>query len=89
MNPDQAVSLIAGLLRTTFLVAGPPLFVALVAGILVGVAQTATQINEGSISFLVKVLAVVGVGIALGSQLATYVLDYTRESFEAISQVVR
>jgi flagellar biosynthetic protein FliQ len=89
MTTDQAVTLITNLLRTTLFVVGPLLAVALLAGIVVGIIQTATQIQEASISFLVKVLAVVAVGAALGSQLATYVLDYTRSSFEAIGEVVR
>jgi flagellar biosynthetic protein FliQ len=89
MNPAQAVVLISDLLRTTLFVAGPLLLVALVAGIVVGIIQTATQVNEASISFLVKVAAVLGVGLVLGSHLATYLLDYTRSNFEAIAQVVR
>ena len=40
-------------------------------------------------SFLTKVLAVTVVGVALGSQIVTYLVDYTRENFEAIAQVVR
>jgi flagellar biosynthetic protein FliQ len=89
MNPSQAVVIISDLLRTTLFVAGPLLMVALVAGVIVGIIQTATQVNEASISFLVKASAVLGVGLLIGSQLATYVLDYTRANFEAIAQVVR
>jgi flagellar biosynthetic protein FliQ len=89
VTTDQAVALVTHLLRTTLFVAGPLLAVALIAGIIVGVVQTATQVNEASISFLVKIAAVVAVGLALGSQLATHVLDYTRTSFEAIGEVVR
>ncbi len=89
MNPAQAIVIVTDLLRTTLFVAGPLLIVALLSGIVVGIIQTATQVNEASISFLVKVVAVSAVGLALGSQLATYVLDYTRANFEAIAQVVR
>jgi flagellar biosynthetic protein FliQ len=89
VNSDQAVAIIAALFRTTILVAAPVLVVALAAGILVGIIQTATQINEPSVSFLAKVTAVLLVGVALGSQLATYVIDYTRANFEAVAQVVR
>ncbi|HSY20921.1 MAG TPA: flagellar biosynthetic protein FliQ [Polyangiaceae bacterium] len=89
MNPSQAVVIISDLLRTTLFVAGPLLIVALVAGVVVGIIQTATQVNEASISFLVKVTAVLGVSLAIGSHLATYLLDYTRANFEAIAQVVR
>jgi len=89
VNPDQAVSLVSDLLRTTLLVAGPLLLISLIAGVLVGIIQTATQVNESSISFLVKILAVVAVGAALGSHLATVLLDYTRANLDAIAQVTR
>jgi flagellar biosynthetic protein FliQ len=89
MTLDQAIALVSNLFRTTLYVAGPLLAVAIVAGVVVGIVQTATQVNEASISFLVKVAAVVAVGAALGSQLATLALDYTRVSFAAIAEVVR
>jgi flagellar biosynthesis protein FliQ len=89
VNPDQAIALVGGLFRTTLFVAGPILACALVAGLIVGIIQTATQINEGSISFLVKVCAVLGIIVVLGPQLGSYVVSYTRTSFEEIAQVVR
>jgi flagellar biosynthetic protein FliQ len=89
VNPDQAVALVSALFRTTLYVAGPLLAVAVVAGIIVGIVQTATQVNEAGVSFLVKVAAVVAVGAAIGSQLATHLLDYTRATYAAIGEVVR
>ncbi|MGD0677178.1 MAG: flagellar biosynthetic protein FliQ [Polyangiaceae bacterium] len=89
MNPDQAIAIVANLLRTTFFIAGPILAVSLVTGVFVALLQTATQVNEASISFLAKVIAVVIVALALGPQLATYELDYARANFEAVAGVVR
>jgi flagellar biosynthetic protein FliQ len=88
VNPDQAITLVSALFRTTLFVTGPILAGALLAGVLVGILQTATQVNEASISFLVKVCAVLAVGVVLGPQLGSYVVHYTRESFEGIAQVV-
>lgn len=89
MSPDQAVALMAELVRVTALVVSPLLFAALLSGIAVGIVQTATQVNEASITFLVKVTAVVAVIVVLGPRLAQYVIDYTRHDLEAVSQVVR
>jgi flagellar biosynthesis protein FliQ len=89
VNPDQAVALASTLFNTTLYVAGPLLAVAIVAGVIVGIVQTATQVNEPSISFVVKVAAVVAVSAVLGSKLATHVLDYTRATYAAIGNVVR
>lgn len=89
MSPDQAVGLMAELLRVTAFVVGPLLIASLIAGVVVGILQTATQINEASISFLMKVGTVIVVVVVFGPRLATYAIEYARSDFEAISQVVR
>ncbi|MBX3206256.1 MAG: flagellar biosynthetic protein FliQ [Labilithrix sp.] len=89
MNGDQALAMVLEALRVTLWVAGPILAVALVAGLLVGVAQTVLQINEASVSFVVKVAALIGVLVVLGPMLAGKVVDYTRGSLQAIEHVVR
>jgi flagellar biosynthetic protein FliQ len=88
MNPDQAATLFSDMFRTMLLVVGPVLLAALVAGVIVGIIQTATQINDPSIGFLAKVGALVLVSLLLGPQLVTYVLDYTHATFGAIATVV-
>jgi len=89
MNGDQALGMVLEALRVTLWLSGPVLAVALVAGLVVGVAQTVLQINEASVSFVVKVAAVIGVLVILGPLLATKIVDYTRGSLEAIEHVVR
>ncbi len=89
MSGDQALSMILEALRITLWVAGPILAVSLVAGLVVGVAQTVLQINEASVSFVVKVAALIGVLVVLGPLLATKIVDYTRGSLQAIEHVVR
>lgn len=88
MNSLQALELIIDALRTSIYLAGPVLAVALVAGVMVGVAQTVLQINEASVSFVVKVAAAIGLLLVLGPTLATKMLDYTRHSLESIANVV-
>ena len=88
MNADQALSTILELFKTVMWVAGPVLAITLVAGLLVGVAQTVLQINEQSIAFVVKVAAVVAVLLLLGPVLANKVVDYTKHSLESIETVV-
>ena len=89
MNGDQALAMVLEALRVTLWISGPLLAVALVAGLLVGVAQTVLQINEASVSFVVKVAALFGVLVVLGPVLASKVVDYTRGSLQAIEHVVR
>lgn len=89
MNGDQALAMVLEALRVTLWISGPILAVALIAGLLVGVAQTVLQINEASVSFVVKLVALVGVLAVLGPTLASKVMDYTRGSLQAIEHVVR
>jgi flagellar biosynthetic protein FliQ len=84
LNADQALSTIFELFKTVMWVAGPVLAVTLIAGLLVGVAQTVLQ----SVAFVVKVACVVGVLLLLGPMLANKVVDYTRHSLESIENVV-
>jgi flagellar biosynthetic protein FliQ len=89
VSSDQATALVAVLFRITLYTAGPVLLTALTAGVLVGILQTATQINESSISFLVKVVAVSLVIMLLGPQLASSITDYARASLRSVADVVR
>lgn len=88
MNADQALSTIFELFKTVMWVAGPVLAVTLIAGLLVGVAQTVLQINEQSVAFVVKVAAVVAVLLLLGPMLAGKIVDYTKHSLASIENVV-
>ncbi len=89
MSSTYALELFAHLLQVTMLVAGPVLMASLLAGLGVGILQAATQINEASISFVVKVTSVVAILIGLGPTLVAYAVDYARASFVAIEHVVR
>lgn len=89
MTIDGALGLLAELLRASVYLAGPPLAVSLVAGLVVGVIQTATQVNEASVAFVVKVTAVTAVIVAAGPTLAAHAVSYTARSLEAVAHVVR
>ena len=89
MSPDHALALMQGLLQVTIIVVGPLLFAALLAGVTVGIVQTATQVNEASLGFIVKVLAALIALLLFGPMMAEKLVSYTRQSFEAVSTVVR
>ena len=58
--------------------AGPLLLAALVTGLIISLLQAATQINEMTLSFIPKILAVVLVLIILGPSMLTTMIDYIR-----------
>lgn len=89
MSPDHALALLAGLLRTTMIVTGPLLAAALVGGLVVGVLQTATQINEQSIGYVVKTGVVLVVMLVAGPYMIEKSVVYARDTISSIAEVVR
>jgi flagellar biosynthetic protein FliQ len=89
VSPDHALALIAGLLKVTLIVCGPLLAAALAGGLVVGVIQTATQINEASISFVVKCTAVILTLVLVGPYVTEKAVSYAREQITAVALVVR
>lgn len=57
-------------------IAGPLLLAALVTGLIVSLLQAAKQINEMTLTFIPKILAVIVVLIILGPSMLTTMIDY-------------
>ena len=79
MTPETVLDIGRDALFVTMLISAPLLLAALATGLLVGLFQAATQINEQTLSFIPKLVAMVVALLASGSWLLALILDYTRE----------
>ena len=86
---NDPVRLVVDALTTTAYVAGPLLAAALVAGVAVGLFQAVVQVNEASLSFVVKLACVAAVLVAMGATLSGSLVGYARRCFGGIETVVR
>ena len=66
------------------LIAGPLLGIALIVGLLIGIIQAATSINEMTLSFIPKIAALVAVLVLFGSWQVSVIVDFTRKLYERI-----
>ena len=66
------------------LIAGPLLGIALIVGLVIGIIQAATSINEMTLSFIPKIAALVAVLILFGSWQISVIVDFTRKLYERI-----
>jgi flagellar biosynthetic protein FliQ len=89
MTTDGAVELMRNMLLIIAQVSGPALLSALFVGLFVGVLQTATQVNEASISFVTKLLGVTFALVAAGPFVLAKLIDYTRNTIGSIAEIVR
>lgn len=88
MESSLVIELVITALRMAAILAGPILITVLVVGIVLGALQSATQINEPSVAFVPKMLAVmVVVAITGGTTLGMFV-DYVREMITRIPAIV-
>ena len=77
------------MLWVTALVAGPILVCALAIGLIVGVIQAATSVNEQTLTFVPKLAVTALVLVVLGGAMMTLLADFTREIFAAIATTAR
>lgn len=88
MDQDTVISLATQALAVTLKLALPLLLVGLAIGLAVSVFQAVTQIQEQTLAFIPKVLALAGVLMVGGPWMLGQLLGYTQELWLSIPQVV-
>lgn len=88
LTPETVMTIGTHALEVTLLLAAPLLLVALVLGLVVGVFQAATQINEMTLSFIPKLLGLAATMVIAGPWMLKVLIGYTRELFESIPGLI-
>ena len=88
MTPESIVGLVQQALEVTLLVSAPLLLAALTTGLVVSVFQAATQINEMTLSFIPKLLAIFAALVLAGPWMLSVIVDFTRRLFSAIPGLI-
>jgi flagellar biosynthetic protein FliQ len=88
MTPETVMTIGTRALEITLMLAAPLLLVALLTGLLVGVFQAATQINEMTLSFIPKLLAIAAAIAIAGPWMIRLIVDYTRELIQGIPGLI-
>ena len=85
MSPNEAIVLFQRALLMALLLAGPMLIFGLVAGVAVSIFQAVTQIQEMTLTFIPKILAVVAALFLFMPWMLNQMIRYTTETFGRIS----
>ncbi|MFI4926841.1 MAG: flagellar biosynthesis protein FliQ [Burkholderiales bacterium] len=88
MTPETVMSLSHQAMEVALLLAAPLLLVALVVGLVVSLFQAATQINESTLSFIPKLVAVFAAIVVAGPWMLNLMLDYMRQLFGGIPGMI-
>lgn len=88
MSPEFVISLAEKGVYTTLLISGPLLLLALVVGLIVSVFQATTQIQEQTLAFVPKIIAVLVGLIFFGPWMLTHMLTYAHDIFGNLNRFV-
>ncbi|MDU0457544.1 MAG: flagellar biosynthesis protein FliQ [Geobacteraceae bacterium] len=89
MTPELVVQLARRSFEATLLLAAPLLIASLVIGLLISVFQAVTSINEATLAFAPKIVAVMVAMIIFFPWMMSYMGDFTREIYSFIAVMRR
>ncbi|MDH3265962.1 MAG: flagellar biosynthesis protein FliQ [Gammaproteobacteria bacterium] len=88
MTPETVITIGQQALWVTMLIASPMLLSALAVGLLVGMFQAATQINEMTMSFIPKLLVLVLALVVAGPWMLSVIVNYTKQLMGQIPSLI-
>jgi flagellar biosynthesis protein FliQ len=88
MTQDQVVSLVVDAMGVALKIALPVLMVALVVGLMVSIFQAVTQIQEQTLSFIPKVIAMAVVVVVAGPWMLGQIVSYTQNLYQQIPSLI-
>lgn len=86
MTIDGVTALLHDTIRTCLVVAAPILAVAMIVGLGISILQAATQVNEQTLSFVPKIVAVLGTMAVLFPWIMRTVLDFATQILAQVSR---
>lgn len=88
MTPETVITIAREAMTVTALLAAPLLLSALAAGLIIGMFQAATQINEMTLSFIPKLLVLALVTALAAPWMLKLITGYTHTLFSSIPGLI-
>lgn len=84
MNEADALDIVRAALWTVIIASGPPVFAAMVVGIVIAFFQALTQIQEMTLTFIPKMLAIFAMLVATGPFIGGQLLIFSQEAYSRV-----
>ena len=85
MTNGQATDLMYEVFLLSFKIGGPILIISMIVGVIISIIQAATQINEQTLTFVPKLIAIAIVLIVMGGTMLNGIQDFTVRIFEMMA----
>ena len=88
MNQDTVINLATQAMMLALKIAGPVLLLGLIIGLLVSIFQAVTSIQEQTLTFIPKIIALAVIIVVLGPWMLRQVVDYTENLYQSIPTLI-
>jgi len=88
MTANEAISISQNAVKIALLLGGPILLVGMVVGLIISLFQAVTQIQEMTLTFVPKIVAVMLTVLFLSSWMITIMVDYTRDLIMSLPNII-
>jgi flagellar biosynthesis protein FliQ len=85
MNEVDGLKLVQEALWTVVVVSGPPVGAAMLIGVAIALLQALTQVQEATLTFVPKILAIFAMMVMLAPLLASQLMGFTQEAYAHIA----
>ena len=89
MNPEFAIELLKTMIYQALIIAAPILITAMVVGLAISLFQAVTTINEQTLTFVPKALAVIGILLLLLPWIVRSLIEFTIAVIQKMPQMVQ
>lgn len=89
MSENMVIGIVKDAIQTGLMVAAPILIISIVVGLIISIFQATTQIQEQTLTFVPKLIAVAVVGLLTGSWMLHMLVGFTTRIFDTIVNVVK
>lgn len=88
MDQGQIIAIMQDAIYTTIITSAPMMVVALVVGVIISIFQATTQINEQTLAFVPKIIAILISIIVFGGFIITQLTEFTYRLYDSINVIV-
>ena len=89
MSENMVIGIVKDAIQTGLIVAAPILGISILVGLIVSIFQATTQIQEQTLTFVPKLIAVAVVGLLTASFMLHQLVNFTERIFALISNIIQ
>ena len=89
MSENMLIGVIRDAIYMGLLISAPILLVSIVVGLLISIFQATTQIQEQTLTFVPKLIAIAAIGLLTGSWMLHIIVNFTTQIFARIANIIQ